>query len=979
MEKVKPSSVLLELRHIKKDYYVDKKPFTAIKDLSICLPKQGFVAILGHSGSGKTTLLNIIGGLDKYTSGDLLIEGKSTKDFKDSEWDSYRNKRVGFVFQTYNLIPHMSILQNVELSLQLGGISAKERTAKAQKVLEQVGLGEYLKKKPNQLSGGQMQRVAIARALVNDPDIILADEPTGALDSKTSVQVMDLIREVGKEKLVVMVTHNEELAKGYATRTISMKDGEVFADTDPLSSEIVSDQKLEKEKGKKTSMSFFTALRSSAQNVLTKKGRTALTAIASSFGIIGIALVLATNNGFSNYISDLEAGIASSVPISITPVTTRISLPKEEVVDFPTDPTITVYNPSSSFTSIEYNDFSAEYMSYIDRIMEDPTCSAYGAAMNIMYTRKNLDFHFLTTDGKTENIRKIDQYKDAGILGSALSTVTSLPSTIIHELYADEKGLEPLYDTIAGHFPTKADEMAIIVTESNRIDFSTMRNLGFYTSDTNYEKERLAGEGNLTFNFSDILYEGEGDTQYKVYKCYTNSAYYSLPENPEDLPSVLKSYEADCYTDLKATVTETEGKYDLSITGTPGKKTIHYVNDPTIDKIFFNDASKKPIECKIVGVLRPTETSIMQLMPPSLAYTPALTSLMAADYAEGTTTEALGKIQKDNWVLPRVVDGEGNPDPDKDGLSIIKTFFNEFVKLANDGDASSLMGGDSDTSSAALATVSSLLTNQLSKAFRVYYATGPYYTSSTSSYLSTCRNLGVTFPKTDIESFFTNFFIDLKDEIVTFDDLFSPGERSIMNLIANANSYGLISSILIFPKSLTTKDTLKAYLDAWNEDPTHSKITYSDIMSDLTQSLGIMVNVISAVLIVFAAISLVVSSVMTAIITYVSVIERTKEIGVLRACGGRKRDVGRLFEAECVIIGLIAGLIGVVFTVVACFPINAILDASFPGNGLANIASLHPLHSLFLIALSVLLAFLSGFFPARIAANRDPVVCLRSE
>ena len=329
MENPNQNQILLELRHIKKDYYVDKKPFTAIKDLSLCLPEKGFVAILGHSGSGKTTLLNIIGGLDKYTEGDLLIEGKSTKDFKDKDWDSYRNKRVGFVFQSYNLIPHMSVLQNVELSLQLGGVGAKQRAEKAQKVLEQVGLGEYLKKKPNQLSGGQMQRVAIARALVNDPDIILADEPTGALDSATSVQVMDLIREVGKEKLVIMVTHNQELADEYATRIISMKDGEVIADTSPL--EPSEPKEEEKEVGKKTSMSFFTALRSSAQNVLTKKGRTALTAIASSFGIIGVALVLATNNGFSNYISDLEAGIASSVPISITPVTTRISLPEETI------------------------------------------------------------------------------------------------------------------------------------------------------------------------------------------------------------------------------------------------------------------------------------------------------------------------------------------------------------------------------------------------------------------------------------------------------------------------------------------------------------------------------------------------------------------------------------------------------------------------------------------------------------------------
>ena len=974
MEKPNQSPVLLELRHIKKDYYVDKVPFTAIKDLSLALPKTGFVAILGHSGSGKTTLLNIIGGLDKYTSGDLLIEGKSTKGFKDKDWDSYRNKRVGFVFQSYNLIPHMTILQNVELSLQLGGVSAKVRTEKATKVLEKVGLGEYLKKKPNQLSGGQMQRVAIARALVNDPDIIMADEPTGALDSATSVQVMDLIAEVGKEKLVIMVTHNRELADAYANRIISMKDGEIIGDTAPLEPE--ESPVEEKEVGKKTSMSFFTALRSSAQNVLTKKGRTALTAIASSFGIIGVALVLATNNGFSNYIKDLEAGIASSVPISITPVTTRISLPQEEIQTYPKDPKLTVYNPSSSYTSIEYNDFTNEYIDYINRIMEDPTCPAYGKAMNIMYYRKSLDFHFLTQDGKTDKIRTVDQYKDAGLLGGALSSVTSLPATIIHELFADKEGLAPLYDTIYGRFPTKADEMAIVVTQSNRIDYSTMKNLGFYDSDSNFEKERIAG--NLDFNFSDILYEGEGDTNYKVYKCYTNSAYYSLPDDPAQLDSVLEKRQVECYPKLDAEVKEENGSYSITVTGEPATKEIKYVKDPTINKDFFNDPNKKAIECKIVGVLRPTETAIMQLMPPSLAYTSELTKIMANDYAPGTSAHALGEIQRDNWTVPFIRGDDGNPDPNKDGKAVIQSFFDEIVKLGNEGGG--LIGGNvEDMSTTALATISSLLTNILSKAFRFYYATGPYYTTSSSTYLSLCRNLGATFPKVDIESFFTNFFIDLKDGIVTFADLFNPGERSIMNVIAYANSYGIISSILIFPKALTTKDDLKAYLDKWNEDPTHNKITYSDIMSDLTSSLGIMVNVISAVLIVFASISLVVSSVMTAIITYVSVIERTKEIGVLRACGGRKKDVGRLFEAECVIVGLIAGAIGIVFTVVACFPINIILDHAFPGNGLGNIASLHPLHAILLLVLSIGLAFLSGFVPARIAANRDPVNCLRSE
>ena len=962
MEKEQRKKVMLELRHIKKDYYVDKKPFTAIKDLSVCFPSRGFVAVLGHSGSGKTTLLNIIGGLDHYTEGDLLIDGKSTKDFKDKDWDSYRNKRVGFVFQSYNLIPHLTVLQNVELSLQLGGISAKQRAKKAEEVLVKVGLGEYLKKKPNQLSGGQMQRVAIARALVNDPDIILADEPTGALDSGTSVQVMDLIREVGKDCCVIMVTHNEELANQYADRIVHMKDGEIIEDSAPLEPETVGGEG--KEVGKKTSMSFFTALHSSFQNVLTKKGRTILTAVASSFGIIGVALVLATNNGFSNYIANVESSIASSIPISITPVSTRISTnPDADVQMYPKEPTIKVYNPSSSLTTVVYNDFSQEYFDYIDRITNDPTCPVYGKAMSVLYNRNDLNFHFMTQDGDRENIRTINQYSSAGILGSAISSVTALPTTIMHELIGDKTGLASMYDTIYGKFPEKEDELAIILTASNRIDFSTMRNLGFYRSDTNFETERL--ENNLTFNFDDVLYNGEGDTKYRSYRCFTNSEYYKLPKNPADLDAMVKEYEVDGYDDLSVTITKDgDGKSVATVSGTPAKKKVKYIDGPGSTESIYKDPERKGIDCKIVGVLRPTETSPLSLMPPSLAYTPKLGKIMAADYAPGTTTHKLGMLQRDNWVVPR-----NSSDIESDGKYIIQKFLDTLLNAFNGSDYDNM-----DT--AVLATLSSALTNQLPKAFLNYVVTNKNYVyTSIGSYLGACRNLGATFQKVDLE----NYMTDLLTGTISFSEAFSPGDDSIMNLIAASNSYGLVTSVLIFPSSLTTKDALKAYLNDWNKAHPDNEINYSDIMSDLTESLGTMINVISAVLIVFASISLVVSSVMTAIITYVSVIERTKEIGVLRACGGRKKDVGRLFEAECVIVGFTAGVIGVAFTLLACIPINLILDHLFPGNGLSSIASLHPIAGIALVVLSIALSFVSGLIPSRIAAKKDPVACLRTE
>ena len=958
--------VCLQLSHIKKDYYVDKVPFTAIHDLSLCFPDKGFVAILGHSGSGKTTLLNIIGGLDRYTEGDLIIDGKSTKDYKDRDWDNYRNKRIGFVFQTYNLIPHLSVLQNVVLSLQLGGLSRREREEKAIAVLEKVGLAEFLKKRPNQLSGGQMQRVAIARALVNDPDIILADEPTGALDSATSVQVMDLIQEVGKDRCVIMVTHNRELADQYADRIIEMKDGRVLNDTDPLEPDETPQEG--EVKGKRSAMSFATALGSSARNIRTKKGRTALTAIACSFGIIGVALVLATSNGFSQYVGEVEVSIASSVPISINPISYKItdlteSLPEE----FPKEKQIKVYDTSNLLTTPVYNDFSPEYFAYLNKMVNDPTCSAYGSAMSIMYNHNSLDFHFLVNQGfltgeAEDAVRSINQYSSAGTLGSAISSVTSLPTTIIHELYGDEAGMKSLYDTIEGRFPVAADEMAIILDRYNRIDFSTMRKLGFFRSDAVFsslsEKDKL-------IDFSDLLYKDEAHPGKLQYKCYTNSSYYNLPDNPANLQLHEVTYNA--WENVSVNVTGTS----VTVSGDPATFTAKGISSPSSKTVYHDDAKYKPIKMKIVGVLRPTESSYIQLMPASLAYTPALTKLMTDDIAEGTSAYALGQVQKKNWCIPRT-DSQST-----DGKALLQRTFDEIAALLSSFD--DLQNIDEGVQ----AQVSNVFTTGLSKCFRQYSVTSYYpdenqiyYHGSANGYLSSCRNFGAEFNK-DIDV--TNFFVNMMDPTSSKDAFDPESSENAMDLIAYANSYSLVSSVLIFPKSLTSKPTIHNYLDTWNELHPHNEIAYSDIMDDFMGGLSTMIEVISAVLIVFASISLVVSSVMTAIITYVSVIERTKEIGVLRACGARKKDVSRLFEAECVIIGFIAGFIGIVFTIIVCFPINAILDHAFPGNNLKNIAQLNPWHGLILLIISIALAFVSGFIPARIAAKKDPVVCLRSE
>lgn len=957
--------VCLQLVHVKKDYYVDKKPFTAIHDLSVCFPDKGFVAILGHSGSGKTTLLNIIGGLDHYTDGDMIIDGKSTKEYKDRDWDNYRNKRIGFVFQSYNLIPHLSVLQNVVMSLQLSGLGRKEREERAAAVLDKVGLSEYAKKRPNQLSGGQMQRVAIARALVNDPDIILADEPTGALDSATSVQVMDLIREVGKDRCVILVTHNRELADQYADRIIEMKDGRIEKDTDPLEPKEEGEE-LKPKTGKKSAMSFWTALGSSARNIRTKKGRTALTAIACSFGIIGVALVLATSNGFSKYVTDVEVSIASSVPISISPVSYKISIMDNEIPeDFPADKNIRVYDSSTTITTPVYNNFSNEYFDYLNRITDDPACPAYGSAMSIMYNRNGLDFHFIAkkADG---TIGSINQYSSAGSFGSAISSVTSLPATIIHEIYGDEEHMSSLYDTIDGRYPKEADEMAIVVDRYNRIDFATLRKLGYFGNDDTFKS--LTPE-QKTISFADILYKDEAHPGKVEYKCYRNSDFYQLPKNPDEVEAMLDDNVRPAHGNINIETTGSSETHDLSIKVTSDPTAefhVKSVRTPDVANVFNNDEAYNPIKMKIVGVLRPTPSSYIQLMPASLAYTSKLTNLIAADIGEGTSTNRLGDFQRDNWYIPR------SDNPDNDGVVNLQKLFNTIAALLNSSNEENL---DTNTLQAI-----QVLTNGLPNCFYMYSAMSWNTRRGISDFLSHCRNLGVEFERISMttQDDITNYMARIAAiGIPAFFSSDTP--ENIMDLVAYANSYSLVSSILIFPTSLTTKEAIHSYLDAWNDTHKNNEIVYSDIMQDVMGGLGTMIEVISAVLIVFASISLVVSSVMTAIITYVSVIERTKEIGVLRACGARKRDVSRLFEAECVIIGFFAGAIGIVFTVVVCFPINAILDHTFPGNNLNSIAQLNPWHGVALLAISIVLAFVSGFIPARIAAKKDPVVCLRTE
>lgn len=966
---------MLDLIHIKKDYYIDKKPFSALKDLNVSFPENGFVAILGPSGCGKTTTLNIIGGLDHYTSGDLLIDGKSTKEFKDADWDAYRNEQVGFVFQNYNLIAHQNVLSNVSTALLLNGVTAKERKERALKALEKVGLSGSEKKKPNQLSGGQMQRVAIARAIINNPRIILADEPTGALDSVTSIQIMDILKKMSETCLVIMVTHNSELANRYANRIIEMKDGEIIKDSSPL--EMIVSNKGDKLEKKKTSMSIPTVFKSSFSNICTKKTRTILTSIASSIGIIGVALVLSVTNGFSTYVSNLETSVASAVPITINKTT--YSYESNDLNDgytqYPDDQKVFVYDTSSTKSIAHTNYFTDEYI----REVLDPLVTD-GLAQSVVTNREGLNFNIIRkitgSDGKV-TYTKINQYKSASASGSLLDVAISLPTTVFHELYGQEEGLSSMYDTICGRFPETSDEIVLITDRYNRIKKSTLTSLGLLTSDDTTT---------ASISFSDLIGS--------VYKAYLPSNLYQ--DVGETYKLTVKSYE-DIVPNFDLSTMK------ITYSGKITTKTINRYKDVDstsegYGEVYENDAKYKPKTLKIVGILRPSETSYLNLMPASIGYLPSLKD----EYIEDTKNNCseFQDLANDCWYLKPSLetDEEGNEtQTEKDGLVKLGEAMTDLIK--------SLISGDGTISTSLVSSIASSLSYEYFTTQKQYHDEGvrmvPYY----SGYLSAAKLIGQDFREdlvgkvvdellsssgdkqseliTELvsrmmePSFYTNTHtnptFDVTSDTMNLD-------FNIMDMIAYFNSYSLITSILIFPKSLSTKNELKARLDAWNSSkPDAQNVYYSDIMESFTSSLGTLVDLISVVLVVFASISLIVSSIMTSIITYVSVVERTKEIGVIRACGARKRDVGHLFEAECVMIGLAAGLLGIGLTALLNIPLSLIIDSMYPGNGLQHISSLNPLHAVILVVLSIFLAFISGLIPARLGAKKDPVAALRSE
>lgn len=885
---------MLELRAITKSYILDKNcDLPVLKGIDLVLDNQEFVSILGPSGCGKTTLLNILGGLDRYTSGDIIVDGVSTKDFSDKDWDNYRNRRIGIVFQNYNLIPHLTVLSNVELAMTLSGVTNKYRKKKAIEALKSVGLGEVINKHPNQLSGGQMQRVAIARAIVNNPGIILADEPTGALDSKTSLQIMDILRELSKTRLVIMVTHNEEIATSYSTRILRMLDGVIIADEkipqkgnievkkidkdstidsaapdltlidNSFSSQLqeeLSRSKGQKKKKEKTAMSFGTALNISSHNLLTKKGRTTLTSIAGSFGIIGIALILAMSNGFKHYVRRMETETLSQFPISVEkyglPSGSSASKPTIDQPAYPDSDEIIIEKPTQNILHV--NTISNEYIEHLNNM--DP------AYVNSIQYNYSVQMNAVTLDSSGNPIN----------LNTAPNSLVSslMSSSYWSELPGSEEFIRSQYDII-GEYPRSENELLISVDKYNRVSYNTMAALGF---DTNFS----ATESSKTISFEELL-----DKTYKVFSnddIYeeatgtTESGYFLKEDASPGRIAQLLSILSERYSSGENIDQLLADKDFIELTSqfktTPETKTLKYYNKKSGDKLLdiFKDSAKGE-EVKIVGILRPKATTSVDLLGYGVYYTSGLVQQTLKTNANTALATELK-----NHCLASLNGGTLN----------IKYF--------------SAIGSNSAT---------------------------------------------------DLSGYMAERLAAATDKDIT--------------------------SITIFPKGFAEKTEVLKYLDKFNSDHLNNKVVYTDLAAVLTDSVGTMIDIISIVLICFAAISLVVSSVMIGIITYVSVIERTKEIGILRSIGARKKDVSRLFQAETVIVGLISGLFGVIVTYILSLPINLILNNVFPDVQIGNIANLDPFAALALILISVVLTFIAGFIPARMASKKDPVVCLRTE
>lgn len=850
---------MLELKKITKIYKTDSFTQSALNKVSISFRENEFVSILGPSGSGKTTLLNIIGGLDDYTSGDLIINGVSTKKFKDRDWDTYRNHKVGFVFQSYNLIPHQTILSNVELALTLSGVSKQERRKRAKEALKKVGLGSHIDKKPNQLSGGQMQRVAIARALVNNPDILLADEPTGALDSKTSTQIMDLLKEVAKDRLVIMVTHNADLAEEYSTRIIELKDGDILGDSNIYDG---GNEEKNHSQDKKTNMSFKTALQLSFKNLLTKKGRTILTAFAGSIGIIGIALILSLSNGVQEYIDGVQKETLTSYPITIdrtsidmTSMMTNAMKKREESSKNEKDKIYannTIADTLSMMSSsIQSNNLEA-FKEYIESgntdIDEYTTSIIYGYNLAIQLFNPNYEEEIVQVNP--------DTVLDTLGMSNMTGNMSIISSNVWLELFENDELNDRLYQVVSGRMPEKYNEIVILVDENNEITDYVLYALGLksqkelkelYTKVLN--GEQVEEKDREEFDFDDFIG--------MKFKMLLNTDYYKKSNG-------IWTYKKDDEKYLKAKLDTAE-------------------------------------EIEVVGIIKPNENALV-----------SSTTMGGVLYTKDLEKYVIEKINETEIVKDQ------KKNKDVNVLTGLKFSTEEF-------DMKNL-------SPAQQKYLASLSAEELAAAINRYKE------EANATYDTTLEKLGAI-------------------------DLDKP------------------SQISIFAKDFESKDSVKEIINDYNKKEEEAGreenvLNYSDLVGMLMNSVTSIIDMISYVLIGFVSISLIVSSIMIGIITYISVLERTKEIGILRAIGASKKDVSRVFNAETLIIGLFSGLLGIGLTILLNIPINLIVaDLS----GVKNVSVLPVVGGIALVLISVILTVIAGLIPSRMASKKDPVEALRSE
>ncbi len=1027
---------MLELKNIVKDYYIGDMKTEALKGVSLSFRKNEFVSVLGPSGCGKTTLLNIIGGLDRYTSGDLVINGTSTKDFKDGDWDAYRNHSIGFVFQSYNLIPHQSVLSNVELALTLSGVSKYERRQRAKEALEMVGLGDQLNKKPGQMSGGQMQRVAIARALVNDPDILLADEPTGALDSVTSIQVMEILKKVSEKRLVIMVTHNPELAEQYSTRIVRLRDGEIISDSAPFDP-VAPYNKEEKEekagkpatkkakKEKRPSMSFWTALSLSFNNLMTKKARTALTSFAGSIGIIGIALILAVSQGINAFIVQVQEDTLSTYPLSLQKETQNMSamLSAMTSVSDTTDHTDSdkIYVDDSLGTMMQAmastvdNNLEA-FKVYLDGNYDD----IKDYVSDIQYTY-DYDMHVFNSDGSVE-IGMETMLENMGEAFSGLSEMASMAGSmdVFSEMINNQALLDQQYDVIAGDWPSEANEVVLVVNSNNSISKMTLYMLGVLPHD---------------------------DLEEIMNSLMTNGEYDSTPMDPYDFDYFLNMkfkllISSDFYSKSDSVYKYGDGEYNIwnDLRDLPGYDQASFVKD-------------RGLELKISGIVRPKEGATATSIMGAVGYTKALTDYVLEEtgkseiIAQQKETPTVNVLTGLTFERTRYTPENISELIDKIDNATMEQFYaymTEMIKTNPELSAQLNVTKDNFAGMFMLMPAENqaqILTAVLDAA----KANDPYGTAGLFTLISgmtenkiqvTPDNFVMLLPSLDVSHIYTalvgieqseqmpvpvkglvalagedfmeqiygsmynailemevneEIFISILGTLTAEDENFIMIEETLYNMAPQIDAtYESVldeldaieaaspASINFYAKDFESKDVIEQFIADYNDTAKDAdKIEYTDVVGIMMSSVTTIINAITYVLIAFVAISLVVSSIMIGVITLISVQERTKEIGILRAIGASKRNVSSMFNAETMIVGFSSGLLGVLVTYLLCIPINLILRAL---TGLENLKAFLPWQAaIVLVIISVLLTLFAGIIPSRSAAKKDPVVALRTE